>query len=100
MDWNWDTAVTFISTYQGYGYAAAVGYAGALIVPVDELAVGAFRLAVKFPLIRAAIRKNPAAVKKAIDSIEQALSHEVDAVAAEGNVNVRVTPAGVEKTAP
>ena len=81
---SYDDIATFVSTYQGYGYAAGVGYLGALVVPVADLAVGAFRLAVKFPLVKAAIRKNPEAVKKDIDSIEQALSHEVDAVAAEG----------------
>lgn len=80
---DWDTAMTFVSTYQGYGYAAAVGYAGAVIIAPADVAVTMFRIAVKFPLIKAAIRKNPESVKKAMNSIEEALAHEVDAVAAE-----------------
>ena len=80
---DWDTAVNFVSTYQGYGYAAAVGYVSAVVVPVADLAVGAFRLSLKFPLVKVAVKKNPEAVKAALDAIEKALDAEVDKVAGE-----------------
>lgn len=80
----------FADAYKGYGAAAGIGYLGALVIPVADLAVWAFRVSLKFPLVRMAVKKNPDALKKAIDAIEQALAHEVDVVAGEGK------PAAVE----
>ena len=80
---NLESLAAFASAYAPHTAAAFVGYAGALVYPVSDLAVLVFRLAVKFPLVRLAIKKNPEAVKATIDAVEKALDAEVDAVAAE-----------------
>lgn len=90
---EWTDAVTFLKTYQGYGYAAAIGYTGAIVVPVADLAVTVFRLALKFPLVRMAVKKNPEAVKSTLDLIEKALDAEVDKVAAEDGPAAPKAPA-------
>lgn len=84
MDFDLNSLYAFADAYKGHAAAACAGYLGALVVPVADLAVWAFRLALKFPLVKMAVKKNPEALKKAIDAIEQALAHEVDAVAGEG----------------
>lgn len=63
--------------------SAAGGYVAAMVVPPAEMAVKAFRLAVKFPLVRMAVKRNPAAVKAMLNEVEEALDREIDSLAKE-----------------
>lgn len=79
-----DGLMSLADAYKAHAAAGAAGYLCALVIPAADLAVLLFRVLLKFPLVKMAVKKNPEALKKAIDAIEQALAHEVDAVAADG----------------
>ena len=63
--------------------ATATGYVSAFVVPPAEVAVHGFRLALRFPPVLYAVKKNPKAFKAMFDEAEKALNKVVDEVAPE-----------------
>lgn len=74
-----DLVVNFALAHREYFYGMATAYA---ISHIPQAVAFAFHMAMKWPLLRAAVVANPAQAKAIVDAIRDELDKDIDAEAA------------------